>query len=554
MRKLGLRLVLLACAALALAFVTACGGDDEEEGGGGGGGGKTGGSIRIGTVGPDSYDPALVLTTQAVQVIHLVWTPLLTFKDEEGDAGGEVIPGLAEAMPEISADGKTYKLKVRSGIKYSDGTPVKASDFEHMVRRVLKLGGPFGSFLTNIGGAAEFQEKGDFKADISGITSDDETGDITIKLNQKDSQFPFILALPDFGLMPASKAPPKSLTKDPPPGYGSYTLEVVDPSREYILTKNKQFDIPGMEKGKVDKITGVVSDSVPRMTQDVIDGKLDFMTEDPTGDLLPLVRTKYKDRFRLDPVPLNTYWYFMNFTTPPFDKKEARQAVNYALDEQALVRIFGGRLKPGCNFLPEGMVGYKKIDPCPYGDPNGEPDIEKAKQLVEQSGTKGMEVTVWGNNKDPRPAIVEYMRDLLNQIGYKAKTKILDQQVYFNTIGLEKTKAQIGFTDWFQDFPHPADFFGPNLSGESLKSSPTFNFSFNADPVIDKALKDLTPEDPKDVADEWAEVDRHVVENATNVMYGSEQASTFFSERMDFENCSGTHVVYKNDWTLLCLK
>jgi peptide/nickel transport system substrate-binding protein len=552
MRRVGLRTALLVCAVAAVGFGTACGGNDEESGGGGGG--KAGGSIRIGTVGPDSYDPVLALSTQSVQVIKVTWTPLLTFKDEEGPAGGEVIPGLAEDMPTISSDGRTYKLKLRSGLKYSDGTPVKASDFEHVVKRDLKLGGPFSFLVTNIVGASDFQKKGDFKADIPGITADDKTGEVTVKLLEPDSQFSFTLALPDFGLTPASKSPPKSLQKDPPPGVGPYTLKVVDPKREFILTKNTKFDIPGMAKGKVSKITGVVQDSVPRMTQDVINGKLDFMTEDPTGDLLPQVKAKYKDRFRLDPIPLNTYWYFMNFTTPPFDKKEVREAVNYALDERALVRIFGGRLKPGCNFLPAGMPGYKKIDPCPWGDPNKPPDIAKAKQLVDQSGYKGMTVTVWGNNKDPRPAIVEYMRDLLNEIGFKAKSKILDQQVYFNTVGLTKTKAQIGFTDYFQDFPHPADFFGPNLSGESLKSSPTFNFSFHADKKIDSTLKKLTPEDPKKVADQWAALDKYTIENAVNAVYGSEQASTFFSERMDFKNCSGTHYVYKNDWALLCLK
>ena len=131
-----------------------------------------------------------------------------------------------------------------------------------------------------------------------------------------------------------------------------------------------------------------------------------------------------------------------------------------------------------------------------------------------------MSVTVWGNTKDPRPAIVDYLRDLLNEIGFKAKTKVLDQQVYFGTIGLKKTQAQAGFTDWFSDFPHPADFFEPNLSKASLQSSPTFNFQFKSNPVVDAGLKKLTPQDPKTVADEWAKLDRSVVENANATVYG----------------------------------
>ena len=60
----------------------------------------------------------------------------------------------------------------------------------------------------------------------------------------------------------------------------------------------------------------------------------------------------------------------MNTTVPPFDKEEVRQAVNFGVDSRALSRLFGGRLEPGCNFLPPGLPGHTEIEPCPYGDPN----------------------------------------------------------------------------------------------------------------------------------------------------------------------------------------
>jgi peptide/nickel transport system substrate-binding protein len=258
----------------------------------------------------------------------------------------------------------------------------------------------------------------------------------------------------------------------------------------------------------------------------------------------------------MDPNPPNTYWFFMNETQKPFDKLEVRQAVNYAIDSRALQRIFGGRLQPTCNFLPPAYqrTGYEKIDPCPYGDPNGAPDITKAKQLVQQSGYKGITVTVWGNTKDPRPAIVDYYRDLLNQIGFKANTKILDPQVYFGTIGLKKTKAQTGFTDWFSDFPHPADFFEPNLSKAALASEPTFNFEFASNPKLDAGLAKLNPQDPATVADQWAAIDKTLIDDADVAVYGNELSTSFYSERIDFQNCNGVSPVYKTDWSLLCLK
>ena len=77
----------------------------------------------------------------------LVYTPLLTYRHAEGERGSELIPGLAERLPEISADGMTYRLRLREGLKYSDGTAVKASDFEHTVKRLLALGSAATGFL-----------------------------------------------------------------------------------------------------------------------------------------------------------------------------------------------------------------------------------------------------------------------------------------------------------------------------------------------------------------------------------------------------------------------
>jgi peptide/nickel transport system substrate-binding protein len=332
-------------------------------------------------------------------------------------------------------------------------------------------------------------------------------------------------------------------------------IDITDFNREFILTKNENFpDLPDVPAAKFDKITGVVSDNVTRMTQDVIDGKLDFMTEDPTGDQLPEVRAKYADRFSEEVNPPNSYFNFLNVTIPPFDKQEAREAFNYAIDSRALVRVFGGRLQPGCNFLAPGVPGYEPLD-CKYGDPNGEPDIEKAKELVKKSGYEGEHVTFWTNNKDPRPAIADYFVDVLNQIGFDAEVQTLDQQVYFEQVGLERTKAQAGFTDWFQDYPHPGDFIESLLSTRALQSEVTSNQGRVSDPQIDSELDKLRGQDPEDAADEWAALDEYIInDKAWVVPYGTEESTSFFSERMDAENCAGIHPLYKNDWLLFCLK
>ena len=545
MGKLRSALVLcvLAFGAVGLA---ACGSSSSEDT-------KTGGEMKIGSVLPDNYDPVMYQTVQANQPLQTVYTGLVTYKHAQGAEGAKLIPGLAEAMPTLSSDKLTYTFKLRDGMKYSDGSPVKASDFELTIKRLNYLGGPFSSFTSGIKGVPEYTKAHKSGGDISGITANDATGEIKVTLSKPDSKFLFAIALANSAPTPAAKSPFKQSPNVP--GAGPYTIAIQNPTRQYTLTQTPGWNVPGIPKGNFEKFV-VTKSTVSVMTQDVINNKVDFMTEDPSGDLLPQVKSKYSDRFRMDPNPPNTYWFFMNETVAPFNKLEARRAVNYALDSRALQRIFGGRLEPTCNFLPPGYAatGYKKIDPCPYGDPAGPPNIAKAKELVEKSGTKGMTVTVWGNNKDPRPEIVEYLRSLMVSIGYKAKTKILDQQVYFATIGDKKTKAQAGFTDWYSDFPHPADFFEPNLSNKALQSSPTFNFQFKSNPKVDNALKELAADDPAQVADKWAAVDRAIVEDANTAVYGNELSTSFFSERMNAQDCAGVSPVYKNDWLLFCLK
>ena len=85
-----------------------------------------------------------------------------------------MVPALAKAMPEVSADGKTYKLTLRPNMKYSDGTPIKASDFAYAIQRLFKADSGGSVFYESIVGASDYA---DGKADkISGITTDDNTG------------------------------------------------------------------------------------------------------------------------------------------------------------------------------------------------------------------------------------------------------------------------------------------------------------------------------------------------------------------------------------------
>jgi len=544
----------LLLAALALALF-GCG--DDDDGDDGAGGGKQGGSITISQSSqPDSLDPALSYTVQAWEPLWLVYTPLLTYKHAEGKEGGELIPGVAEELPTISPDGKTYRLTMRKGLRYSDGTPAKASDFEHTIKRVLNLESGATALFAVIDGATEYVEAGEPKADIPGIDTDDRTGEITIRLTEPDGTFSNVLAMTFAGLVPG-ETPFKNLTEDPPPGIGPYKFTESVPNRQFVLEKNSRFSLPGIPKGNLEKITTVIVKSRAREAQDVITGKLDYMIAPPPPDLKPEIKAKYSDRYE-EHVTNSTYYLFLNVRVPPFDKKEVREAVNYGVDKPALARLFAGELAPGCSFLPPGMPGYDKsldVEECPWGNPNEPPNLERARQLIEDAGAKGAEVTVWGDTFDPDDKVAEAYADMLNKIGLDAKPKILDYAVFNQTVGNAKAKAQTGVTGWLQDFPHPKTFFFL-VDGKSIQPTNNQNFGNVDDPEITSGIAELNrePELTDEVANRWGELNKQLVEQGWIVPFGHRKSSTFMSERMDFENCSVFHPLYNNDYSSFCLK
>src|ERR671910_249421 len=260
MGKLGRRVLVLLVTCLSLFVIAACGDDD---GGGDGsssqsGEAKKGGSITIAqTSQPDYMDPALTYTVNGIEPLWLVYTPLITYAREDGPEGSKLIPGLAEALPEISEDGLTYKLTLRKGLKYSDGSPVKAADFEHTIKRVLNLESGGSALYLVIDGAQDYLDAGKPEGDISGIETNDATGDITITLAEPDGSFSHVLSMWFAGLVPGDTEF-KNLTEDPPPGVGPYMITESVPNRQFVMEKNPEFEalgIPEIPVPAIDKIT-----------------------------------------------------------------------------------------------------------------------------------------------------------------------------------------------------------------------------------------------------------------------------------------------------------
>ena len=174
---------------------------------------------------------------------------MLTYTHTDGAGGSRLIPGLAEALPRISADGTTYRLRLREGAEFSDGAAVKASDFEHTVKRVLNLESGGSSYFQPIVGAEEYLKAGKSSGDISGIDTNDRSRQITIRLTEPEGSFSNVLAMTFGGIVPES-TPFRNQTKNPPPGAGTFKLANVRVNRGFDLVKVPAFELAGIPQGQ----------------------------------------------------------------------------------------------------------------------------------------------------------------------------------------------------------------------------------------------------------------------------------------------------------------
>jgi len=541
----------------ALAFLAGCGGggnkssSSDNNSGSGSNEGKTFPVLRVVWDAPDYMDPALYYTVAAYQLTNYVWTGLVGYMHENGPGGATLVPYLAESMPKISADGKNYKFTLRDGLKYSNGKAVKATDFRCTIERDFKMDSPgvgFYSDISGVSGSSGYAETK--KGHISGIVTNDANRTVEIKLDQPRGDFLYILAMEFSHFVPCG-TPASDQSTHPIPATGPYMVQSYRPNRSITMVRNPNYNkqIPTMPTGNPDRVEATIITDPVAAYQRVISGKADYDYQPVPTDRLPEAQSKYKDQLRIY-TNANTYYFAINNRIPPFNNIQARKAAQMAIDPEAIISgIYGGLGKPTQNFLPPGYPQYKKINAWSF-------DLAKAKQLVQQSGTAGQTVDVYGPNEDPSKSTTEYLADQLRKIGYKTKLHLLEHSVYFQTIGAQKTKAGAMFTDWYQDYPHPLDWFDVLLNGNRITATHNNNPGNVNVPAVNKeieALKKISEITPE-VNNRWAKVDRDLMATyATTIPYMNRSQTDFFGKDMDM-SCYVFGVVTFWDFGLSCKK
>lgn len=511
--------------------------------------GHRGGTLNLLTLdNPGSIDTAINYGTAWAEE-DVVYDGLVAYRKTAAAAGTKLVPDLATAIPKPTDGGKTYAFTLRRQIRYSTGTTLKPSDVTNTFERMFKVQGPTaGAFYHGIVGAPACLAKPATCDLAKGVVADNAANMVTFHLLAPDGEFLDKLALA-FAFVVPGTVPNTDVGNNAMPGTGPYKFAEYTPNKQIRLVRNpyfKQWSAPAQPAGYPDEILLKFALPIEAEITQVENNQADGVVsaESLPADRLNELSTTYAAQTHLNPATA-LFYMALNVRVPPFNNLKVRQALNYAADRAALVKIQGGTklAVPSCQVLPPSFPGYQQY--CPYTAspaPDGHgpwtaPDMAKARQLVTASGTKGQSVAIVNPNTPLGKSTGVYFQGLLQTLGYKVSLKLLSPQVANTFVKDSRHKVQITTTIWYQDYQAASDFLVvlTGCSGFQPNSGANANISEFCDrkiqPDMDRALA-LQSRDPAGAEQLWAKVDREVTDQAPIVAMFNPKVVTFVSKRL----------------------
>jgi peptide/nickel transport system substrate-binding protein len=439
---------------------------------------KGAGTIRMALAGVPTLDPARAMTPQQTELDWALYTGLVTYRHARGSAGTELIPGVARALPGVSDGGRLYRVSLRRGLRFSDGRPLRAADVVATIERAILIqGSPVRRLLLGVLDGAEAFSEGEARS-ISGVTGDDASGTVTIRLRRPDPAFDALLAEPALGIVPAG-TPVRGRPRLPAPGAGPYRLRDVR-AGSFTLARNPYWTpLPGIPAGQVNVevvLTRDASASAVAVLNDVLD------IADPAQEIpratLAQIRREGTGRLTEMTDGRPVAYVFLDTRSAPFDARAARKGVVESLGAQTLGQAAARSLSAICDVVP-AVSAQPAPDGCPApGSAQGA--LGDARSLVAGSGTAGELVSVWSPRTGGERAWLQEQVAVLRSIGYAARLVTVPDATYRSEVARPASRPSRGVSD-----PDPGGSRTPrSLPVRAVKSSRSAA-SVTADAVID---------------------------------------------------------------------
>ncbi|MFD7729609.1 ABC transporter substrate-binding protein [Kitasatospora phosalacinea] len=511
---------------------------------------KKGGTLNLGTsTDLDSLDPARSYYGFAWNFQRLYARTLFTYDGKPGQAGAVVVPDLAAAAPEVSGDGKTYTVRLRSGLKFEDGTAITARDVKYGIERSFDQDVLFGGSTL----LAEQLDQGqgykgpysDSDPDGLGLKSVRTPDDLTLVfvLAQPNSDFPYLLTGGATAPVPKA-ADTRDKYAEKPVSSGPYKFRSVQVGKSYELERNPAWTQAGdpLRKALPDRIRLTVSTGADEVDAELLAGDLDL--DLAQGGLQAAARAKVLADPELkantdDPATGTLRYVALVPAVAPLDNQHCRNAVLYAADTTALRTARGG---PDAGELTGSMLvptvtGWDDYDP--YGLKDGKPDQAKAKSELAACGKPdGFAVTLAARSDNPKEqAVAQVLQSSLKAVGINVTIEGYDLTKLSGTIGSPSTVKSKGYglivSGWAPDYPSGGVFLQDLADGRRIRDTGNRNFPGINDPEVNGWFDQAAVQgDRTKAADLYRKINHKVTDGAYYLPYLANHALNYRNPRL----------------------
>ncbi len=510
--------------------------------------GKTGGKLTVlASSDVDYIDPGAAYYQFTFMVTTATQRALYSFGPDDAI---DAVPDLATEAPDVSSDGKTVTVKIRSDVKFSPpvNRAATSADVKYAVERAFLptvANGYAGAYFGDIIGVKEFQ---DGKAkEISGIETPDATT-IVFNLNRgTGGVVAGALALPISAPVPKEYAA-KFDAKNPSTygvnqvATGPYMIEAdakgaltgYEPGKKIDLVRNPNWDrATDFRKAYLDTINiEEGNDDTTVASRQILQGNGQVNGDfGPPPPVLKQIVSSTPDQLALTPSGGLRY-VSLNTTMAPFDDLNVRKAVLAVFDREAMRATRGGPLLgPIANhFIPPEMGGFDEaggltgtgVDFLKY--PKG--NLALAKEYMKKGGfpsgmyTGGQELLMVGTSGGAAQKSSEVAAAQLEKLGFKPKLRLVTQDsMYTKFCNVPKAKVVIcPNVGWLKDFADPQTILDPTFNGKNIVDVNNSNWPQLNVASINSAMDQaevVVGSDARNKA--WADIDRQITAQAPAV-------------------------------------